>query len=636
MKCPRCGHWNKPSFPRCFKCGEPLNARQEKDPDWREQFERPQPAKIREVYDDTVVPVEDVVTEEQKASTKEAEALAVEMTRLKDRRARGEMYLQELRQNAAEKGIAPSGTNVSIRRGGGFFDVPDNPDVTVRPPDEEDDFFDTRVVEADMDEPAERPPFYDTEATAEIVTRRKRRKGDYVPQVTLPENPFASYDADLPPHPDSPGALAPSPYRRSKRSRIRGPILVAYLLVGILILAVAAFAVYIGISYLLPELTTRRNVTESLDNVFIEEAIVDNHPGHRILVSGEEGSKVYIAELMKSYVIVGGVATIEIADHIFYDSISPLEIDTMDISLTPTLIRSDVDTRMEPIEYTIDIPASPIKLIKPEATEITVNTSIYTMEMQVAPNSKVWINGEDVSDQLSDIGMLTHNPPVQAIGNNVISITVRAPYCRETNMAITLYRAPTDITLELDPTTYTRSSLEKLRIHGTSEAEATITVETPYYDEVNTEALATEGRFWVDVQLTKVGDNLIRIRASAPGREDAVLEHTVYYLPPVDTYSRKAWLFKRAEYNELLGNIQKRIENAQIYECIGTITEIMSENPQMAMMDATSDGNPQMILLQNSSDKTWEVGKRYKVYADVSGVYNNVPRLIGRYTYTVE
>ena len=32
MKCPRCGHWNQPSFPRCFKCGAPLEEKNESAP----------------------------------------------------------------------------------------------------------------------------------------------------------------------------------------------------------------------------------------------------------------------------------------------------------------------------------------------------------------------------------------------------------------------------------------------------------------------------------------------------------------------------------------------------------------------------------------------------------------------------
>ena len=52
MKCPHCGHWNQPSFPRCFKCGAPLDAKDAAAPAWREKFEKPHKDKIRVLYDD--------------------------------------------------------------------------------------------------------------------------------------------------------------------------------------------------------------------------------------------------------------------------------------------------------------------------------------------------------------------------------------------------------------------------------------------------------------------------------------------------------------------------------------------------------------------------------------------------------
>ena len=40
------------------------------------------------------------------------------------------------------------------------------------------------------------------------------------------------------------------------------------------------------------------------------------------------------------------------------------------------------------------------------------------------------------------------------------------------------------------------------------------------------------------------------------------------------------------------------------------------------------------VLLENRSMDTWVIGQRYRVYADVFGLYNGIPRLIGRYTYS--
>ena len=50
------------------------------------------------------------------------------------------------------------------------------------------------------------------------------------------------------------------------------------------------------------------------------------------------------------------------------------------------------------------------------------------------------------------------------------------------------------------------------------------------------------------------------------------------------------------------------------------------------------DTNPspdveQLVMLENLSSDTWVAGQRYRVYGDAYGVYNGMPRLVGRYTY---
>ena len=135
----------------------------------------------------------------------------------------------------------------------------------------------------------------------------------------------------------------------------------------------------------------------------------------------------------------------------------------------------------------------------------------------------------------------------------------------------------------------------------------------------------------------RVGDNKIIIRASYPGKADSIVEHTVYYLPPAEVYTPKAWALNASDYSELMNNLARRIESAQIYLCEGVIKELLSTNPQLAIMDTGTDGNEQLVLLENRSTNygsPWEIGKKYRVFADVSGIYNVMPRLIGRYTYS--
>lgn len=625
MKCPRCGQWNQASLPHCFRCGEVLQQRAEPGKmDWQEQFKKPQLQKQRVVYDDTTDPVEDLIEEPPQRRQRRREPLAQQMTSLKERRERGERYLQEFRENAAKQGITPSPSGVSVRRDGAPAAMPDDPAVTLGAPVEvwEDS---SGPEEARMDDVIPPP----ARARAAALEARSY----YQPA----DDPYQNYyDQDIPPSYDAPGPIMPAKKKKRFFRRVRGPMLVAYLLVAVLALGVLAFVGYVVASYVVPTLSTQRGGEQKLEDYFLETIEIDGLPGHRVRIAGEEGSQIYIAELMKPFVVVNGYATIEVADYVFYDTIEHLEVESMEVSLTPTLLRSGTETRMESIRYTIEIPASPLVMIQPEVDNVTVNSSKYHITLQVTPGSKVYVNGEDRSDTVSDQGIVTANPSVQAIGNNAINITVKAPYCRETNKQIILYREPIEIPLELHPATLMNTSDQRLTIYATTQVGAEIQIESPHY-EMDTSMVDTDGTFWVAAKMGRVGNNTIIIRAKYEGKKDSVIEHVVYYLPPAEVYTPKAWALNASDYNELMNNIAYRMEIAQIYLCKGVIKEVLSESPQLAIMDTGTDGREQLVLLENQSsnhsDKSWIVGKTYRVYADVSGVYNNMPRLIGRYTY---
>lgn len=608
MKCPRCGHWNKPSFPRCFQCGEPLNAGAQKEPSWKDKFESPRAGKVRVVYDEDEEPV-------APPKAPGDEPLGSEVNRLKDRRARGEEYLKEFMKETAKRGITPTGSRVSGSRARKpYADSLDNPDETLYSPPE-------------MRERIRKQPKPDTIPTGRMDTFDEVFPDDDAWEA-LPEQ-----TADIPPEYDEPLPLPPSRFRkRRRRRRMSLPLRIAVGLVALLLLSTLAFGGWQLVAFLRDSINRRAVPAEARADVVIEETEVSGHPGHIVRIKGEEGTRVYIQELKKSFVVVGGEAAVIAADHVFYDHLDNLEAEQMTVTLTPTMISSGAETRLTPISYVIDIPLSPVELISPESNYLTVSTSIYGMRLRVEANSEVIINGIDVSDTVDDHGIVTHNPPVRAIGENVVSISVRAPYCRENNLIVTLYREPTEIPLELAADTLLATDDETMTFYATTEVGASVSVETPHQD-MDTKKLATTGEFSFVAKMEHVGYNTIRIRSQVPGKRDSVLEHTVYYLPPPNIYTTKAWTFKPEDYLELLNNIAFRTKNAQIYRLVGRITEILSQNPQLAIMDTGTGGAEQLVLLENESKTTWVVGMTYRVYADVSGMYGTIPRLIGRYTY---
>ena len=172
-----------------------------------------------------------------------------------------------------------------------------------------------------------------------------------------------------------------------------------------------------------------------------------------------------------------------------------------------------------------------------------------------------------------------------------------------------------------------------MTINATTRVGATITMDTPY-QSIDDSQLNETGKFTVVALMSHVGYNDITIRASYPGLEDSTLTHRVYYLPTADVYTPMAWALTSADYSELLNNIALRVENAQVYLCEGTITQIISEKPQLAIMDTGKEGSEQLVMLQNETATTWELGKRYRVYADVCGLYGTMPKFMARYTYS--
>ena len=67
----------------------------------------------------------------------------------------------------------------------------------------------------------------------------------------------------------------------------------------------------------------------------------------------------------------------------------------------------------------------------------------------------------------------------------------------------------------------------------------------------------------------------------------------------------------------------------------GTVKDINNEKPLQVVINTSEDGKSQPVIVEcpEQSKFRWEKGKYYRIYADVSGVYDNMPVLIARYSY---
>lgn len=596
MRCPSCGAWNRASLPRCQKCGEPLD-NQQQTAGWQSRLNAKTSSYIRMDEDGDAIDTPDA-----------RDALAQEMTELKTRKVQGTRQQRRLRQESAARGAAPSGMTIRTHQSvDTFWSVQDDPSETVRlhAPDRPqgkrtDAQFD------DVDDGERAPSWEEDRATWDPMWSEHL---DYAGNITVPT--ASGYR----------GKRLPSRSRRLRR--------LMYTALTILGVAAVLLAVYFAIvAY-----SAHREHVSSQNRAIVTASIVNDLAAHTILIPGQDGQQIYIRELHTSYMVTGGFATVEIEDHIWYDDIQNFVAETYEVTLTPFVKSSSGQQKpLDLIHYTVDVPLSPIRLISPDGTRTEVASQLYNLSFEVRPGSTVYMNNVDISDTVNSVnGTLSYNATVQPIGDNVFTLRVRSQYCRENQLSITLYREVQEIPLDLAAETYTSTTLQKLQVKATTIPGADVDVLSPYSD-LDITNLNTTGEFSFYAIFDHIGDNTITVTASAPGKKTSVVNYNVYYIPTESVYSRKAWPLEAAEYAELVSNIPFRASRNQVYVVADDCAYIVSDKPQMAVF-YTGENKTQPVLVENFTKTTWEVGKYYRIYADVYGTYDGMPWLCARYTH---
>ena len=631
MKCPNCGKWNQANLPHCIYCGQelPNDAYGPQGvPAWQLELED----RDRK---NSYVRIDESGQEETTSDPRDT--LASEMADLKSRKITGEQKQRMLREEAARRGMAPSGRSVrTTSNRGTFFSAYDDPDTTLRPVAPE------LVEESEVAPDARRvvPVKYRTTYSAsqpedEVYGYGNTRR---IVNIQHPDESETVYDgyhdtsAYLPSFAnqdefENSMRLKNAAHSRKPRRHSGRRILRFVVLLGML-----GVAGWLAVAFVVPMFTADRDVDER--TAVVIPTIRDDMAAHTVTIPGEDGQRITIRELRTSAIVTGGIATFDILDHVWYDNYEDYLQDTMTVTLTPYVITdSGKQQALEPIHYEIDIPLSPIELSTPDSPYQVVSTALYNIVFYVREGSTVTINGQDYSDLVNtEGGKVSYNATVQPIGENNFEIRVRSQYCRENTLTVTLYREKQEIPLDLASDIGSTNDDGFMTVRGTTLPGAVVKVLSPYTD-LDITNTAVDGSFSFVAKFDKIGENTIVITADYPGKATTRVEHIVTYVPNVDIYSRKAWSMKDM-YTNYMDNLSTRVANQQIYICQKAIvTSIETTKPQRAFVNVGTEESPMLVYVENGSRTTWEVGKCYDLYGDAYGMYDSKPWLIVRYTY---
>ncbi len=409
-----------------------------------------------------------------------------------------------------------------------------------------------------------------------------------------------------------------------------GPL--GWILCWLIMIPVTVMGLYKGYFWLTNYIDNRPYESGKVSFAQVEETVSDyGKPAHAITIFGSDGDTVYIDELNEGYLILGGLVRIEVEDQFWFDR-DPEEISQAQIELTPTLYREDGTVSALPIiQFAVDTPYTPVTLVSPSKVQETVYSSVYTLQMNVVPESTVLINGEDVSDLVDREGALEVNVNVYPQGDNRISLYASTPHHKDTRMDVVLHRPVMQIPLELSANTEYSSTRTLLEITGAVDPSATFVVDTPYEDGSLTVDPET-GEFKFRAKFSTIGFNTVRFRAVKEGLEDSIISFQVYYLPSIAEYSRNAWIMDYAQlrllYEQWLG---------RVFQCVGTIYDVFTEgDTQYVVMNVGNKEDVKLIVLENMSNTaSFDTDVQYRCYADVSGDFYyeavDYPLLVARY-----
>ncbi len=671
MKCPHCGAWNTAYLPKCTGCGAPLQDNTQKQAAWEEAMHKKKPSLKVVQYDPDVLDSEyDDLDAAYDPDSVNRATLTDELEALKVRRSEGTKRISQMKDHAQR-------VRTSIREAQVLRPAPEPGDridaygadsTVVRHRQQRrqaqytanlyDDEYDDKLPVSDettgyghFSDPLDPPVTYveDDDSDAPVYydgyTPDPGDMGAYTDEEFMPRRVQTRVK-----HVDTYSSEGPAD--RKKKSVLK--FIITTLVVILCLGAMGAGGLLAARQYVLKQGMQVREADET--RVEVLAGTLDGRPAHKLTIYGRENATIYLREMQSSYVIADGKVEITIPDYMWYDTESstyatPVDADTMDVTITPFIRYSQEGDQYQlaPIEFTVDVPLSPIRLLNPPTAHANVGVSIFEIRINVELGSTVIIDGTNVSTLIrGETGNVSKNVQVLPVGDNKISISVKSKYCRENKMEVTLFRAPQEIPLELDATVLVEWNYEPISeekyaaatdeeraamniptIGGTTLPGASISVDFPHRDlQQNLET----GDFSFVPLFSKLGNNDIPIRATVPGKADSVITHTVYYMPNADLYTRRAWDLD-SQYSDLINYIGLRKEQGTIYMGEGVITSIISTMPQMAIMNIGTDTLEKLVMIENSSKTTWSVGTRYKIFGDVYGLYDNMPRLTVRYTY---
>ncbi|MBQ3864755.1 MAG: hypothetical protein II781_02840 [Clostridia bacterium] len=422
--------------------------------------------------------------------------------------------------------------------------------------------------------------------------------------------------------------------KQRRRRKFKNPRKAILILAAAAILLVAVLAgLFFGIRGIV------RGIEQSMDakkqaqidamKPTIEETTLNGKPAHKLTFTGSQGELIYITELKRTFPVSDGKAVVTLDDSQWISNVSSVG-SVVEVTLNPILYSSSgKQTVMPPVVFSVNVPVAPLTILAPKDGRVEINSSLYEIQIQVIPGSKVSIGGQDVSDLQDGNGNISYNVQVEAVGDNPIAIEVSANGYTTNHASVIIHRPFMTIPTEFKNTDGEIVKEKSVTLTGKTEPGVQLSLDSHPDVQVT---LNENGEFSFKADFTKYGENTFTLRVKKEGVEDTVISTTVYYSPSADVYTRTAY---KLDYDTLADGVGK----LRCYEVKGTITEIVkNDDPFTFLVNVGTEDAPKIIRIEMVSKTTYpQQGNKYRIFADMKEMgTDGIPVMIGRFWYDPE
>ncbi|MBN2878773.1 MAG: hypothetical protein JXN65_03990 [Clostridia bacterium] len=613
MKCPKCGTYNKPEYRKCYVCNEVLP---------QEYIEE---KKKNNMWTQSAFREEDEVDvtniRQDKAGRPKENGTFYDLSSMDtdEDPVLGRQYsIYAKREAAKERGIWGNEKNSRYaRRGEGNIPV-------VALEDESDESIARK---------SKRGSKYGAEPLSENAKRiRYFREGQEIGIVVPAEK-------EKPVEPKKDNLPKKKTYKKKLSIKWGRLILISLLAVCII------FGIIIGISSLagkvsegMSQLFVSRNQLPNGGEPLVERVLKDGQTWHNVTFYGEDGDKILVEDeshdLKRTLTIHNNMAVLSLDDYSYIpkdgDEYYGSEFTYVDIKAWH-FDKDGVETELNVPTYRISVPLAPLTIIYPVEQGTSVDTTQVKVRVKVEQASRVIIDTKNMSGNIDDEGY-TSTYIFLNEGMNEIPILVEADGYRVNNYTLLIYSPPKDVDIKLIEAP-TETQMSQLRIDGQTEPGATVTLDDRLpllIDYINVDK---EGRFFIKTELSDFGENEVILYVTTPDGRTATLKHIIHRLPLEGAYTSAAWVL---DYKALSTAASKMI--GQIYHLNGFVTErIETPEAKLFLFNTGTAADPKYVVIEYNGNYDIIIGDMiYDMYADVTGKYDNYPRLYARFIYISE